>query len=477
MQTHTIYLVFLERASGMKNTYKLRIIIIIFFIGIVVITCDNGNSPTGGNGENKTPVASDYTIGNLNQTAGSVAAVTIIANSGKSPGMVANIRYNGSTTIPQSAGTYTITFDVFAISGWNAVTGLSAGNLVVSNPVNKTPVASDYTIGNLNQTAESVTAVTIIANSGKSSGMVSNIRYNGSTIIPQSTGTYPVTFDVLAVTGWNAVTGLSAGNLVVDNQTPVADDYTTGNLNQTAESVTAVTIIANSGKSSGTVNNIRYNGSTTIPQSTGTYPVTFDVLAVTGWNAVTGLSAGNLVVGNQTPVTDDYTIGNLNQTTKSVTAVTLTPQPGKSTGNVTIFYNGSTTLPTVAGSYTVTFNVTAVTGWNAATGLAGGILTIIAATGIEIGNPSIRLYVNGNTSPLEEGVNTQIAEEIGTYTVSITAGTYSEITWYVNGIVISQGTTNTSIVLTKRIAGTYLITVEATMSGIKNTGSHCFTIQ
>jgi len=80
----------------------------------------------------QTPVASDYTIGNLNQTAGSVTAVTITAKSGKSPGAVSNIRYNNSTAIPQTPETYPVTFDVAAATGWNAVTGLSAGNLVVS---------------------------------------------------------------------------------------------------------------------------------------------------------------------------------------------------------------------------------------------------------------------------------------------------------------------------------------------------------
>jgi hypothetical protein len=161
----------------------------------------------------QTPVPGDYTFGNMIQSANSVTAVTITKNSGASPGAVSNIRYAGSTTIPQAIGNYAVTFDVAAATGWNAAANLSAGNLEVNN--NQTPKADDYTFGNMNQTAGSVIAVTIIKNSGASPGEVSNICYDGSTTIPQEAGTYAVTFDVAAATDWNAAPNLSAGNLTV----------------------------------------------------------------------------------------------------------------------------------------------------------------------------------------------------------------------------------------------------------------------
>ncbi|MCL2442984.1 MAG: MBG domain-containing protein [Treponema sp.] len=422
----------------------------------------------------QTPVASDYTIGNLSQTAGSVTAVTITVNNGKSPGVISNIRYNGSTTIPQTSGIYIITFDVAAATDWNSATGLSAGNLVISN---QTPVANDYTISNLLQIAGSVTAVVITAKSGKSPGTIGNIHYNGSTTIPQTNGTYAVTFDISAASGWNAATVLSAGNLIVDNQTPVASDYTFGNLSQTAESVIAVTIMANSGKSTGAISNIRYNSSTTIPQTSGTYAVTFDVAATTGWNSALGLSAGNLIVNNKTPVASDFIIGNLNQISENITPVNVTPIAGASNGTITILYNSSSTLPTAAGSYIVTFNVAASTGWNAATGLAGGTLIITDFTGIVIGNSTVRLFLNNNTTPLLDGGSTIIDNGTGTYSLNILPGVYSEIIWYLNGTVVSQGTTNTSLVLTKRNSGIFHVTVEATAAGEKNTGNHFFVVQ
>jgi hypothetical protein len=378
----------------------------------------------------QTPVASDYTIGKLGQTAGSVTAVTITAKSEKSPGAISNIKYNNSTTIPQTVGTYAVTFDVDAAPNWNMATGLSAGNLTVNAVGNttQTPVKDDYTFGNLTQTANSVTAATITAGTGKSPGAIT-ISYTGvapttypkSTTIPQTAGTYAVTFDVAVAAGWNAVTGLSAGTLTVNaagaaTQTPVASDYNFSNLIQTANSVTAVTITAGTGKSPGSIT-ISYTGvapttypkSITIPQAAGTYTVTFDVAAAPGWNPATALPAGNLVVNPvgvvpQTPVPSDFTFGNLTQTAGNVTAVTITANPGKSTGAVSnIKYSNSATIPQAAGSYAVTFDVAAASGWNPATGLSAGTLTVNA---VVVGNqtPVANDFTFGNLAQTVDSV-------------------------------------------------------------------------
>ena len=289
----------------MKNLRKLiGIISITAIIACAMIACP-GPWPIPDN--NQTPVADDFDVGgNLTQTAGSVTGVTITAKSGKSKGAI-TIKYSGSTTIPQTAGSHAITFDVAAATGWNAAAGLSAGTLTVAPA---TPVAGDYDIGNLLQSWNNVSAVTITPKSGKSTGQrtiyyegTSGTTYTKSTTLPnpstKGTYTYAVTFDVAVVTGnWNAAAGLSAGNLVInENQTPVAGDYDIGigKLDQTAGSVTAVTITPKSGKSTGAVTT-KYAGSTTIPQTAGTYAVTFDVAAAIGWNPATGLSAGNLIV-------------------------------------------------------------------------------------------------------------------------------------------------------------------------------------
>jgi len=104
-----------------------------------------GNAQTETNGQNngpQTPKAADYDIGNLNQTAGNVIAVTITPKAGKSSGAV-TIYYEGvdetnyakSTTLPVNAGKYAVTFDVAEADGWNAAAGLSAGLLIINAAV------------------------------------------------------------------------------------------------------------------------------------------------------------------------------------------------------------------------------------------------------------------------------------------------------------------------------------------------------
>jgi hypothetical protein len=103
------------------------------------------------------------------------------------------------------------------------------------------------------------------------------------------------------------------------------------------------------------------------------------VLVLTGL-ALTACDDGSKPIINQTPLAADYNIGNLTQTAGNVKAVTITPKSGKSTGTVTIYYNGSTTLPTAVGTYTVTFDVAAAMGFNAVSGLSAGTLTIVNQT-------------------------------------------------------------------------------------------------
>ncbi|MDD4113333.1 MAG: DUF6273 domain-containing protein [Herbinix sp.] len=79
----------------------------------------------------------------------------------------------------------------------------------------------------------------------------------------------------------------------------------------------------------------------------------------------------------KTPIADDYSFANLTQTQGSVTPVRIEQKESKSTGKVTIKYNGSTTLPKKSGSYSVTFDVAAAPpAWKEVSGLTGGTLVI-----------------------------------------------------------------------------------------------------
>jgi len=170
----------------------------------------------GGGGINQTPVVDDYTIGNLTQTAGSVTAVTITPNQGKSQGQI-TIYYNGSETIPQTAGNYAVTFNVAAVTGWNAAT-LSAGTLTVTAaiPSLQTPTAEDFNISGIGTFYYNGNprTVTITPKEGKSNGTIT-VKYNSNGTVPSAIGIYTVTFDVAATTNFKAASGLSAGTLKI----------------------------------------------------------------------------------------------------------------------------------------------------------------------------------------------------------------------------------------------------------------------
>ena len=119
----------------MKNLGK--VIGVIFLVAITVCTmaaCDT--NLLSGTTTTQTPVAGDFDIGNLTQTAGSVTAVTITPKAGKSDGTVSNIKYSDKEDVPQESGTYDITFNVAESTdnNWKAVTGLKAtGKLTITD--------------------------------------------------------------------------------------------------------------------------------------------------------------------------------------------------------------------------------------------------------------------------------------------------------------------------------------------------------
>ena len=166
--------------------------------------------------DNASPVAEDFIISGIGTYIydGNPKEVTITPKEGSSQGAI-TVYYNSSTTAPSAVGTYTVTFDVAAVTGFNAVTALNAGTIVINLP--KDPNVEDFNISDIgvfDYNGESK-VVTITPKVGSSQGEIT-IYYNGLTIAPSAVGTYTVTFDVAESTGFNAVTGLTAGTLVIN---------------------------------------------------------------------------------------------------------------------------------------------------------------------------------------------------------------------------------------------------------------------
>jgi hypothetical protein len=156
--------------------------------------------------------------------------------------------------------------------------------------------------------------------------------------------------------------------------------------------------------------------------------------------------------GNSTP----FAGGTVYQAVVTLSAKTGYTFTGVAADSFT--YTGATAVTNSANSGTVTITFPPTTN-----------------TGIPIGNPSVTLYLD-NTALVT--TSTTITQGTGTFTVSIASGTYSGITWRVNGNTVAEGPEKFSLVLSKQTAGTYLVTVEAQPSGgVKDSGAHTFVVQ
>ena len=147
----------------------MRKLVLLMFIALVFTGCKELESKPESDVDNQNPVASDFIIGNLTQTVGNINPVTVKPKVGKSTGII-TIFYNGSTILPMEVGTYTVNFNVAAVSGWNAVNGLSAGILTVNEQVNvQTPfIASQPTDATVTVNAPHSLSVEAIVTDGGS---------------------------------------------------------------------------------------------------------------------------------------------------------------------------------------------------------------------------------------------------------------------------------------------------------------------
>ena len=132
---------------------------------------------------------------------------------------------------------------------------------------------------------------------GSVAGTVSNIKYNGVATVPTNAGTYTVTANFVPndPTAYNSLTNAVAGSFSINKATPtlsVTNSPVVFNATPQAAIVT--------GSVAGTVGNIKYNGSATVPTAIGTYAITADFVAgdSANYNSLINAAAGDFVINN-----------------------------------------------------------------------------------------------------------------------------------------------------------------------------------
>ncbi len=132
---------------------------------------------------------------------------------GSVAGTVSNIKYNGSATVPTNAGTYTVTANFVPndTAAYNSLTNAAAGSFSINKATPTLSVMNSPVVFNATPQAAIVT--------GSVTGVVSNIKYNGSASVPTAIGTYAITADFVAgdSANYNSLINAAAGDFVINN--------------------------------------------------------------------------------------------------------------------------------------------------------------------------------------------------------------------------------------------------------------------
>ena len=272
------------------------------------------------------PAAATVTLGNLLQTydgTGKNVSVTTVP-----PGLSVNLTYNGSTNLPTNAGSYLVVGTVNDPNGQG-----SATNILVINPA-----AAIVTLGNLLQTFDGTPKSVSVTTAPP--GLSVNVTYNGFPDGPTKAGSYTVIGAINDPNGY----GVAINTLVILKARGLV---TLGNLSQTYDgrpkSVSVMTVPPDLPV------NVTYNGSVNLPIRVGGY----SVIGVINDMDYQGAAINTLTIGGRTNrFTGSVELSNLVQTydgTAKAVSLTTTP-PGLP---VRVTYDGSTNMPTNAGSYRV----------------------------------------------------------------------------------------------------------------------------
>ncbi len=272
--------------------------------------------------------AATVTLGSLAQTYDGTARTATATT--EPSGKTVTFTYDGLSTPPTNAGTYVV---IGTIVDANYTGSSAPQNLVVAK------AAATVTLGSLAQTYDGTARIATATTTP--SGKSVTFTYDGLSTPPTNAGSYTV---VGTISDTNYA-GTDTQTLVVAK---AAASVTLGSLAQTYDGTARVATATTT--PSGKTVTFTYGGLSTPPTNAGTYEVVATMLDTN----YTATDTQNLVVA---PAAASLTLGNLSQaydgSPKSVT-VTTTP----SGLAVSVTYNGLSSLPTAAGSYSVLASIT-----------------------------------------------------------------------------------------------------------------------
>ena len=439
-------------------------------------------------------------------TVGVVSTVQFFVN-GTSLGTTSVFPYTQTWT-PTAVGNYVLSalvtdsFGNRGVSSNVTVTVKASPSVGVTSPVS----GSSVTVG----TTQTVTAVAAASNPGAT---ITSVQFlaNGISLgtslaspysvawTPASAGTYNLTaiatdsigtqatsssvaITVTAAGGGGGGGGLTAPVVVID--TPANGSTLTVNTSQTISATASLT--------NGTVTSVAFSANGTSIGSATVYPYTinwtpttlgtFTITAVaTGSNGAQATAVSTITVSSATAPTVSITAPSTSSTVGVNLAQTITATAASSTGyiaSVEFLVNGKTLSTDTVFPYTASWTPSG-TGTYILTAVAkdnSGVITTSAPASITVAAsaaPTVSLTNPGSGSSYTIGSSLTL-----TAAASDFDGTITQVSFYVNGALLSTDTTApyTSSIWTPASSGNYTLTAQATDNSGNVTTSTAVTV-
>ena len=478
----------------------------------ITVTAAGGGGGGGGGGLTAPVVVIDTPANGSTLTVNT--SQTISATASLSNGTVTSVAFSangtsiGSATVypytinwtPTTLGTFTITA---VATGSNSAQATAVSTITVNSAtaptVSITAPSTGSTVGvNLAQT--------ITATAASSTGYIASVEFlvNGKTLstdtvfpytaswTPSGTGTYILTAvakDNAGVSGTStaitvSVTSNAAIAPVVVIDTPADGSTLTVNTPQTISATASLT--------NGTVTSVAFSANGTSIGSATVYPYTinwtpttlgtFTITAVaTGSNSAQATAVSTITVNSATAPTVSITAPSTGSTVGVNLAQTITATAASSTGyiaSVEFLVNGKTLSTDTVFPYTASWTPSG-TGTYILTAVAkdnSGVITTSAPASITVAAsaaPTVSLTNPGSGSSYTIGSSLTL-----TAAASDSDGTITQVSFYVNGALLSTDTTApyTSSIWTPASSGNYTLTAQAADNSGNVTTSTAVTV-
>jgi len=255
---------------------------------------DSSGSLGGGqtvNKANATVVVTPYNV-TYDGNPHTAAVTSITGVNGETGATVGTVNVSGTTHT--TANTYNDTWTFTGTANYNNI-----GATPITDVIQKATPTATLGVTNSPQTyTGSPQAATVGITASSVPGAVANILTGGSAT-KTNAGTYAVTADFVPTdtTNYNSLTGLSAGNFIIQKANPTATLSVTNSPVTYNGSPQSATVSISASSVPGAVVNVKYNGSGTAPTNAATYTVTADFVPTdtTNYNTLSNQSAGSFV--------------------------------------------------------------------------------------------------------------------------------------------------------------------------------------